>query len=95
MQEPAAADSVAETTGVARRGTYRKGREKREEILRVALETFAEQGYRNSSIRQIAQRVDQNVITTTRPRSSLSSTGEPSSFVPENAGAAEPILMLC
>ena len=42
---------------MARRGTYRKGREKREEILRVALETFAEQGYRNSSIRQIAQRV--------------------------------------
>jgi AcrR family transcriptional regulator len=39
------------------RGTYPKGRARREEILDVALELFSEQGYRSSSIREIARRV--------------------------------------
>ena len=40
-----------------RRGPYKKGRKTREEILQAALVSFSEQGYRASSIRQIAQRV--------------------------------------
>jgi AcrR family transcriptional regulator len=39
------------------RGTYPKGRARREEILDVALDLFSEQGYRSSSIREIARRV--------------------------------------
>lgn len=39
------------------RGPYPKGVAKREEILRVALEVVAEKGCRNTSIREISERV--------------------------------------
>ncbi|MFB4303895.1 TetR/AcrR family transcriptional regulator [Actinomadura sp. NTSP31] len=39
------------------RGPYRKGLERREQILRTALEVFAQQGDRGSSIQEIADRV--------------------------------------
>ena len=39
------------------RGSYAKGRARREEILRVAFEVFASQGYRGASLTAIAQRV--------------------------------------
>ncbi|MFT4219714.1 MAG: TetR/AcrR family transcriptional regulator [Microbacterium sp.] len=39
------------------RGPYAKGRERREEILSVALEVVAERGCRNASNREIARRV--------------------------------------
>ncbi|MET8980016.1 TetR/AcrR family transcriptional regulator [Streptomyces sp. NPDC004539] len=39
------------------RGPYRKGRERREQILRAALEVFAEHGERGSSLKEIAERV--------------------------------------
>jgi AcrR family transcriptional regulator len=39
------------------RGSYAKGRARREEILRVALEVFATQGYRGGSLVAVARRV--------------------------------------
>lgn len=41
---------------VGRRGRYAKGIEKREEILRTALEVFARDGYRGTSLRTVAER---------------------------------------
>ncbi|MFD9195325.1 TetR/AcrR family transcriptional regulator [Streptomyces phaeochromogenes] len=40
------------------RGPYRKGLERREQILRAALEVFAEHGDRGSSLKEIADRVE-------------------------------------
>lgn len=40
------------------RGPYRKTREVRRRILDAALEVFAESGYRNGSVREIASRVE-------------------------------------
>lgn len=42
---------------MARRGPYSKGIERREEILRVALEVIAERGCRHASNQEIARRV--------------------------------------
>jgi AcrR family transcriptional regulator len=39
---------------MTKRGPYRKGEEKRAEILQVALEIFAAEGYRGTSLRKIA-----------------------------------------
>ncbi|MFF9542526.1 TetR/AcrR family transcriptional regulator [Streptomyces albidoflavus] len=39
------------------RGPYRKGTERREQILRAALEVFSEHGDRGSSLKEIARRV--------------------------------------
>lgn len=39
------------------RGPYRKGLERREQILRAALEVFSEHGERGSSLKEIADRV--------------------------------------
>ncbi|CAM5645627.1 TetR family transcriptional regulator [Streptomyces pilosus] len=39
------------------RGPYRKGLERRKQILRAALEVFSEQGERGSSLKEIAKRV--------------------------------------
>ncbi|MFE9702255.1 TetR family transcriptional regulator [Streptomyces sp. BK208] len=41
---------------MARRGPYEKGEAKREEILQVALEVFAQEGYRGTSLRKVAAR---------------------------------------
>ncbi|MEK8229256.1 TetR/AcrR family transcriptional regulator [Oerskovia sp. M15] len=41
---------------MARDGVYAKGRLKREEILDVALEVFADEGYRGTSLRTVAVR---------------------------------------
>jgi AcrR family transcriptional regulator len=41
---------------MAKRGPYEKGEAKRREILRVALEVFAEGGYRGTSLRKVAAR---------------------------------------
>lgn len=41
---------------MARRGPYEKGEAKREEILQVALEIFAQEGYRGTSLRKVAAR---------------------------------------
>lgn len=40
-----------------KKGSYAKGRAKREEILARALEVFAEKGYRRASLREIAESV--------------------------------------
>ena len=40
------------------RGGYRKGTERRREIIAAAAELFAESGYRNSSMRELAKRVN-------------------------------------
>src|SRR5690606_34890934 len=42
---------------MAARGAYRKGIEKREEILRLALEVLAREGYRGTTIRDVADAV--------------------------------------
>lgn len=39
------------------RGPYAKGTERREQILRIALEVFTEGGYHGSSVKEIARRV--------------------------------------
>ncbi len=39
-----------------RRGTYAKGRQRREKILAAAWQAFAEQGYRGASLARIAER---------------------------------------
>jgi AcrR family transcriptional regulator len=39
---------------MAKRGPYEKGEAKRREILEVALEIFAEEGYRGTSLRKVA-----------------------------------------
>ena len=39
------------------RGRYRKGERKRQEILLAAIEVFSQRGYRNASIREIAEAV--------------------------------------
>lgn len=41
---------------MARRGPYEKGEAKRKEILQVALEIFAQEGYRGTSLRKVAAR---------------------------------------
>lgn len=41
--------------GMTRRGVYAKGVAKRQEILETALEVVAAQGYRNASVRDIAE----------------------------------------
>jgi AcrR family transcriptional regulator len=43
---------------LATRGPYRKGLERRELLIRTAIEVFAEQGYRGSSLREIASRAE-------------------------------------
>ncbi|MDJ1137523.1 TetR/AcrR family transcriptional regulator [Streptomyces iconiensis] len=43
---------------MARRGPYEKGEAKRAEILRVALEVFAVEGYRGTSLRKVASACD-------------------------------------
>ncbi|MDX3491503.1 TetR/AcrR family transcriptional regulator [Streptomyces turgidiscabies] len=45
------------TTARRPRGPYRKGLERRAQIMRAALEVFAEHGDRGSSLREIADRV--------------------------------------
>ncbi|RWZ68020.1 TetR/AcrR family transcriptional regulator [Labedella populi] len=42
---------------MAERGAYAKGIARREEILRVALDVFAREGYRGTSLREVAKRV--------------------------------------
>ncbi|WP_193567840.1 TetR/AcrR family transcriptional regulator [Actinotalea caeni] len=42
---------------MAARGAYRKGIEKREEILRLALEVLAREGYRGTTVRDLADAV--------------------------------------
>lgn len=42
---------------MAGRGPYRKGREKRREILLAAIDVFSRRGYRNASIREIGEEV--------------------------------------
>jgi len=44
-------------TSGRRRGPYRKGLERREQILQTALEVFAEQGDRGTSFQEIADRI--------------------------------------
>ncbi|WP_037872149.1 TetR/AcrR family transcriptional regulator [Streptomyces sp. SPB074] len=41
---------------MARRGPYEKGEAKRKEILQAALEIFAQEGYRGTSLRKVAAR---------------------------------------
>ncbi|MEU6476586.1 helix-turn-helix domain-containing protein [Streptomyces sp. NPDC047017] len=41
---------------MAKRGPYGKGEAKRKEILRAALEVFADEGYRGTSLRKVAAR---------------------------------------
>ncbi|MBF9066479.1 TetR/AcrR family transcriptional regulator [Streptacidiphilus fuscans] len=41
---------------MSKRGPYRKGEAKRAEILTVALEIFAAEGYRGTSLRKVAER---------------------------------------
>ncbi|HEY5230670.1 MAG TPA: helix-turn-helix domain-containing protein, partial [Galbitalea sp.] len=43
---------------MAGKGSYAKGVAKREEILRTALEVFARQGYRGTSLRELADAVN-------------------------------------
>lgn len=43
--------------GMAARGSYAKGVARREEILRVALAVFAREGYRGTSLREVAREV--------------------------------------
>lgn len=43
------------------RGRYAKGVEKRAEILRTALEVFAREGYRGTTLRKVAERCDLSV----------------------------------
>lgn len=43
---------------MARRGSYAKGLAKREEILRSALEVFSREGYRGTSLRELAEAVN-------------------------------------
>ena len=43
---------------MAGKGSYAKGVAKREEILRTALEVFAKQGYRGTSLRELAEAVN-------------------------------------
>lgn len=53
---PGRVDESAYHADVARRGQYAKGIEKRAEILRTALEVFAQDGYRGTSVRTVAER---------------------------------------
>jgi AcrR family transcriptional regulator len=53
--EPTPVDEVREATG--RRGPYRKGKLRRREILLAAIDVFSRRGYRNASIREIAEEV--------------------------------------
>ena len=43
------------------RGRYAKGVEKRAEILRTALDVFAREGYRGTTLREVAERCDLSV----------------------------------
>jgi AcrR family transcriptional regulator len=45
------------TTSSGTRGPYRKGLERRAQIMRAALEVFAQHGERGSSLKEIAERV--------------------------------------
>jgi AcrR family transcriptional regulator len=49
---------ATQTVTGRRRGPYRKTRKVRERILEAGLEVFAQSGYRNGSLREIAERVD-------------------------------------
>ncbi|SCE15342.1 transcriptional regulator, TetR family [Streptomyces sp. SolWspMP-sol7th] len=44
--------------GMPKRGPYEKGEAKRAEILRVALDVFAAEGYRGTSLRKVAARCE-------------------------------------
>lgn len=50
-------DLVEVAAGSRRRGPYRKGLQRRREILLAAVEVFSRRGYRNASIREIAELV--------------------------------------
>lgn len=52
----ATVSTVAVRTGS--RGPYRKGIERRQEIIAAAADLFAETGYRNFSVRELARRLD-------------------------------------
>ncbi|WP_415803608.1 TetR/AcrR family transcriptional regulator, partial [Isoptericola cucumis] len=43
------------------RGRYAKGVEKRAEILRTALDVFAREGYRGTTLREVAERCELSV----------------------------------
>jgi AcrR family transcriptional regulator len=55
-EPPGRSDRGPQSDG--RRGPYRKGRQKRQDILHAAVDVFSRNGYRNASIREIAASVN-------------------------------------